>query len=225
MCRLKPIHETDLWVAYNRPAYYSQKITHAVYDLDPELSGIVLCAKTKEALHLLKNAFGSQQFTFHWELLTLHDDPVEYAKKDFRKLSPDNFTCALPIEENKMNCYISHRKGKKTETRFQKKEENRYVTWEAQSHFLRKYQIRLHAFESGLSILGEDLYQTVPIPTFQELKFKAKANKKNIFLPLYDPICIHLKAVEIKFEEQHYFIESELPKKWQAMLKIIQKWT
>ncbi|UPA28445.1 MAG: hypothetical protein LW808_004085 [Verrucomicrobiota bacterium] len=188
-----------------------------IYPLDPELSGVVLYAKNKGSLCELRNAYGSQQFTFHWTVLAQ------------KQVLEESITCSLPIAKSAdgNGMKISHRMGKQAQTKFQKQNNigKSFTLWSAETHFIRPHQIRIHAYEVGIPVLGESLYNTTPIPSLSDLKSHVKENRKGPPEPIYDSVMIHLSSVSFPLCGNNYTIDAPLPDTYAAALKIIERWS
>lgn len=205
------IAETEDWQAvYKAP---DEVLPQGIYPLDLELSGIVLYAKNPTTLQVLRNAYGSQQFTFQWTILAMKKALDEY------------LCCELPIAKNSSGdgMRISHRFGKKSKTIFRKLKNigTTRTLWSAETHLIRPHQIRIHAHEVGIPILGESFYDAIPIPLLSDLKSHTKANRKGSLSPIYPSIMIHLHAVSFST----HTIDAPLPDAYAAALKIIERWS
>ena len=100
---------------------------------------------------------------------------------------------------------VSHKRGKRTSTHFQKiAHHDLYDLWQAETQYLRPHQIRIHAAESGLKMVGETLYSQTAPP--QPLLPKKR--------PLYSGISLHLK--EVLWAEE--VVTAPLPKKMLALI-------
>jgi 23S rRNA-/tRNA-specific pseudouridylate synthase len=93
----------------------------------------------------------------------------------------------------------------------------KYEHWQATCTYMRPDQIRLHAHESGLSILGDEIYGTAKIPTFHELKCGFKINRKINANP-YFGIMAHLSTLKLYDGK---IIHGEPPKKMQTFLNFL----
>ncbi|MDR2200969.1 MAG: hypothetical protein LBN94_02585 [Puniceicoccales bacterium] len=190
--------------------------TMEIYSLDEELSGVVLLANDRKKVATLRNCLGSRGMGFHFLLLARSVSDL-----------PGEISCPLPMgkhrRENRM--FISHRNGKKTFTQFEQLDHFRsHTLWSAKTDFPRRHQIRLHAHEVGIPVLGEDLYDQIPLPFLSDFKKHVKPNRKEFLAPLYASICIHLLRIDFPGENGTVTVEAPLPDKWNAMLKIIKKW-
>ncbi|MDR2806739.1 MAG: hypothetical protein LBB11_01110 [Puniceicoccales bacterium] len=217
--KLEIITQEEHYFAVNKPAHMSPIFHEAqrIYPLDRELSGIMLWAKDDATTSILRNSFGSNEIKFCFTIVA----------KTVPTLA-DEMTCNLPIARHNCNdgMLISNTTGKKSLTKFKKIEVTKqYTLWSAETYFLRCHQVRLHAYEQGIPIFGEDFYGQTPIPCFSDLKSSAKLNRKGIFVPLYPSLCIHLSQIDFPLENHRVFLQVPLPRKLDAMLKIIKKWT
>lgn len=205
----------------NKPEYIRLGIVepYAVYELEFGMSGIFLLSKTQEVGNELKNLYGSDLLSFEFIFVTpLSDMPRE-----------KEFSCELPIAKhfNKDESIISHKTGKKSITTFKFLEQfGSYEMWSAKSSYLRKHQIRIHAFEMGLPILGENVYKQCAMPQMSEFKKFFKENRKgecsNV---LYDGLAANLSKVSFNGNNliSSFEIKSELPKKFNVMLKFLSR--
>jgi 23S rRNA-/tRNA-specific pseudouridylate synthase len=112
---------------------------------------------------------------------------------------------------------ISHKTGKKSRTDFRFIENvGPYEHWQATTRFPRPHQIRLHAHECGIGIIGENLYASHGVNVTK--KFSKTPNLENHWSTQYLPI--HLSCLGINSSQK---IESPLPKKFQSLMKLLQK--
>lgn len=164
--------------------YHLQNI-YSIYSLEPEVTGVALIATDKQSSNDLRNQFGSDQILFRFILLSKSD------------LNADSLVCELPIakhyRENRV--LVSSKTGKKSKTLFSLiAKQGKYQLWEAQTTYLRMHQIRLHAMECGINILGETLY---------------KADSTDISET--EGIFLHLSSVEWGDSDSRIKVRSPLP--------------
>ncbi|MDE6575803.1 MAG: hypothetical protein K2L24_00120 [Opitutales bacterium] len=206
---------TDGWQGVLK--HPNEILPQGIYSLDPELSGVVLYAKNKGSLCELRNAYGSQQFTFRWTILARN------------QVLEESVICSLPIAKSADGdrMRVSHKKGKQTRTEFQKQENigKSFTLWSAKTHFIRPHQIRIHAYEVGIPVLGESIYNTTLIPSLSDLKLHTKENRKGPPEPIYDSVMIHLSSVSFPLRGNNYAIDAPLPDAYAAALKIIERWS
>ncbi len=190
------------------------EIVSRVNAIDPELSGISLFAKNKEAEEFLRNALGSRKMRFVYDLLVEPD------------IKEKSVVCDLPIarHDSEPRALISRATGRKTETMFQhQKSYGRYHLWEASTNVCRPHQIRLHAAESGLRVVGEGLY-AISKPIFLSSLKRNYRRSSQEEKPLYSKICIHLR--ELLFENSDgssVCVKADLPKRFAVLLKKLEQ--
>ncbi len=183
---------------------------------DAEISGIVLLSDRENGLSdAWRNAVGSEQLRFVFIFLS---------KKTAEEALPDDFVCSLPVAAHfsEPRALISHKTGKKSETRFVRTEcFGNYELWRAETVFPRLHQIRLHAQESGLPIVGDALYGGVPAVSNAEFGRRGRLNKGEV-RPLYAPPCVHLERVLVSEKAPagtEFDIVAALPDGFSALLK------
>lgn len=183
----------------------------AVYPLDMQASGVGLFATNKDSANELKNSFGSYMFEFEFTILS--ERPYGAVEKSIN----------LPIlkHQEKPRAIVSHRFGKKCSTSFELKEDlGDWQIWSAKTNFLRWHQIRLHAAEAGLRLVGDDTYVRVRKIYLSNLKrgiFKGEEVK-----PLYDNMAYHLSKVSFPTSEGKVEVSCPLPKGFEALIKRIR---
>ena len=184
------------------------------YKLDAELSGVLLYAKTPAWEELLKNAAGSSQLTYRFHLLASSDGQEQY------------FDCDLPVAFHTIGkrMVVSHRTGKKCLTRFRfLRSYGAYGLWEAETRDLRPHQIRVHAAELGLKIVGENLYARGDRIYLSQIKrdYRPGGHEES---PIYDGLCLHLILVAFEIPEKELLpIQAPLPKGFHTLLKALDR--
>ena len=184
---------------------------YSVYVLDPEISGAALIASNKEAAANLRNAFGSGQFEFEFEFLS---------ERPYGRVEE---VAELPIlrHESKPRAIVSHRFGKKCRTSFALKEDlGDWQLWSAKTDFLRWHQIRIHAAESGLRMVGDDTYVRVRKIFLSRLKHGRYKGEETA--PIYGSLALHLKKISFPFGGEKIEIEAPAPKGYEVQLKKIR---
>ena len=125
----------------------------AVLSTDAECSGAALLAdRDGGALEKWRNAAGSELLRFFFVFLT---------RVSAGTSAEGEFVCRLPVAAHftEARALVSRKTGKKAETRFCRLEKFGNVElWRAETAFPRLHQIRLHAAESGIPVLGDALY-------------------------------------------------------------------
>lgn len=187
-----------------------------IYQLDAELSGVLLYAKNETWEESLKNAFGSRQLIFRYHFLATTETE-----------SRERF-CDLPLahHNNESRMLVSHRTGKKCETRFRYlRSFGRYQLWEAESRDLRMHQVRLHAAESDLGIVGEEIYAKGERIFLSMLKKEYRRSPgRRVERPIYDQLCAHLVSVEFDLPDESLpAIAAPVPKGFDSLLKNLDR--
>jgi 23S rRNA-/tRNA-specific pseudouridylate synthase len=182
----------------------------SVYYLDPEISGVGVFARNRDALRDLRNRFGSGgcRFTFHF-VAAAH----ETVESIFRADAP------LLAHRVKPKMIPSTAKGKKSFTDFRKLAESLegWALWEAQCDFFRAHQVRAHAATHEIAVLGDELYGGAPVPTVQCLK--PRKRRSGPIVPALEGIALHLSEVDLNPENGAEIIRAPLPKQFALMLK------
>lgn len=172
-----------------------------VYILEPEISGVLLLALSDERLQQLREAYGSGQMRFRFGFLAQWRD------------GPEERSSQLPVavHNTEPRALISHQSGKKCRTRFRLVERlGDYAWWEASATYLRPHQVRLHAAELGLPVVGDALYGG-PEPICLSM-LKRDYRQRGIERPLYAGLCLHLEGLEANLPGQAIRLEAGLPK-------------
>ncbi|MBF0197337.1 MAG: RluA family pseudouridine synthase [Planctomycetes bacterium] len=121
-----------------------------VHRLDKDTSGILVLSKTQEAYQTLQNSF------------RLREVEKEYHFLAFGKLLRMEFTSRLPLGRHpkKRNTRMHDENGRDAETHFKLMElgRDKYSMWKASPKTGRTHQIRIHAAEAGLYIVGDPHY-------------------------------------------------------------------
>jgi hypothetical protein len=157
----------------------------AVWPIDCETAGVALFAAAGAPLARWRNAHGSDQLVFVYQFLA--GDESEGA-----------FACELPvaIHREKPVALVSRNTGKKARTEFRLLERaGRWAWWEARTTYPRFHQVRLHAAECGLRIVGEAVYAAGDVITLEMLLPKGRLNK-GAAQPLHDGLVLRLASVE-----------------------------
>ncbi len=187
---------------------------YRAYNLEAGVSGVLLFAKNEENEEVLKNAFGSRQLLFRYHLLAKVEGELR-----------ERF-CDLPIarhsESSRM--LVSHKTGKKCETKFRYlRHYGSYQLWEAETRDMRMHQLRIHASECGISIVGETKYSSGGQVYLSRIKKGYRKSDRNE-RPLNDGICIHLLSVRLEFPEAPFLsVEAPLPSRFSSLLRRLEE--
>jgi len=201
-------------VAAEKPELAPLEIAKAgsVYKAEPEVSGVLLLATGEEAYKGLRDAYGSGLFTFTFQFL---------AKDDGGKAER---TCELPLAMHRTQPrgLVSHESGKKCVTHFLRLERlGGFGWWEARTTYVRTHQIRLHAAEVGLPIVGDRLYRGPKPIMLSDLKRDYRSRGEES--PLYGGLCLHLNGLEVAAPDWAFTLESPLPKGFNVLLRRIRR--
>lgn len=159
-----------------------ERINH----LDFEASGLVLCARDDAEAARLANSLGSQQIEFTYALI-VRGTPHQ-----------NELICRLPLAPDPVEPRMSGSRelGKKCETRFTLAESFLgFSIVHAVTNFDRIHQVRVHAVESGLKVVGERKYGRVDPVFLSEIKRDYRQGKQERETPLYDRLCMHLGRI------------------------------
>jgi 23S rRNA G2069 N7-methylase RlmK/C1962 C5-methylase RlmI len=126
----------DLGVTEWMDLYHGEKI-HLISRLDKTTSGVLLCARTKEASARAQEIHESEEAEKSYHCIVRNEqNPLG-----------NNFSCDIPID------------GKKAETSFSVLKQGKgFLLLEARLHRGRKHQIRRHLSELGMPIYGDSEY-------------------------------------------------------------------
>ncbi len=189
----------------------------AINQLDFEYSGAAVLAMDKDIANAMRNAMWSGFFEFEFLLLT----------RAYRK-NQESFEVDLPIlmHEQRPVWIVSHRFGKKAKTSFKLVASGGdFQLWSATANTVRPHQIRLHAAEAGLDVVGEWIYSKTPYVFLSKLKSEYKLGKDLQEKALYPHLAIHLSSVKFNGKDFGYedvgevCAKSHLPKGFCVMLK------
>jgi 23S rRNA-/tRNA-specific pseudouridylate synthase len=182
----------------------------SVYYLDPEISGVALFAKNREALAGLRNCFGSGELQFTFRFLAA----------DHPGLSPEvEADAPLLPHRVKPKMIPSTARGKKCRTIFTRlsRSELGWALWEAKACFLRPHQVRAHAAVQGIPVLGDALYGGPAAPTVRQLQ--PRARRSDLDSAVFQGLAIHLARIELSGKFQEFRVQSDLPKPFALLLK------
>lgn len=188
------------------------------YPMDAEMSGVALFAKNGAANEFLLNALGSGQMRFVFRFLAAKGSNV-----------PDSFECDLPLARHhtKALVLVSSTTGKKSRTTFRKiGDAGPFAWWEAESDFPRIHQVRVHAHESGLRIVGDTLYSREPLPFLSRYKRDFDPGKNKEEQPLCDQMCLHLYSVSFPdMDGSTHEVVAPIPPRILKMVQVLERYS
>lgn len=203
--------------AQGKPEFQNLSIPEAglwaVNDIDPELSGPVLFARSKDPAEELKNKLGSGAFSFEFDFLSKRSLPSEPS------------TCELPLARHNQlpRMLVSQTSGKKSRTTFcGLGEVGSHCLMRAQTAFPRRHQVLLHALECGFPVLGDRLYARSAEPMLSEIKRDYRIRKNREERPLFDGPACFLSAIILPDGSR---INALPPARWPGLLKQLEKHT
>ncbi len=190
---------------------------YAINQIDFEYSGLALMAMDKDIATNMRNAMWSGRFEFEFLFLS----------RAYRK-NQIEFDVDLPLlmHEERPVWIVSHRFGKKAKTSFKMVADGGdYQLWSAKTNTIRPHQVRVHASEAGLDIVGEWIYSKTPYIFLSKLKGEYKLGKDAQEKALYPHLAVHLASIKFNgadFAEDdigEVSVKAPLPKGFRVMLK------
>jgi 23S rRNA-/tRNA-specific pseudouridylate synthase len=185
----------------------------AVHELDPECCGPVLFCRRREQAEAMRNALGSEAFRFTFEFLAKAAPPA------------DPVTCHLPLARHHQmrRMLVSHTTGKQAETLFNGGEAlGAYAICQATTAYPRRHQILLHAFESGLPVLGDTVYAGNQPIFLSNLKRDYRPRRHGEERPLMDGPAYYLKELQAGPDCR---IGMPGPPRWNNLRKQLEKYS
>ncbi len=201
-------------LAQEKPEMVRCGVSHpvSVWPLEKELAGAGLLAERGEKAERWRNAFGSELLEFSFELLAEGEAGAE------------EMACELPVATHlsEARALISQGTGKKSRTVFTRRARcGRWSWWEARTNFPRWHQVRLHAAELGLRIVGETLYARGKDILLTELLPHRRLNKGEA-KPLTEGLCLRLSTVDARRIGEAVFAAPE-PERWRVLRKRLRQ--
>lgn len=185
------------------------------HDLDAEASGVLIIGKSEEACRKIHNQFYSHDYLIDY-LLIIQGAPVE------EEFSVD---AKLAMHGKRPGVYcVSKTRGKKAVSRY--KVEEHFVGYSvlaAQCNPNRLHQARVHLRYLGPCLVGDHLYNGVPLKLSRiKPKYRLKRNKTE--RPLLNRAAIHARKVTFKCpgSGEDITVESPLPKDIEVSLKYLR---
>lgn len=176
-------------LAAGKPQLGRLEITFAgrVHVLDALATGAVVFALSPEAEAKMRNAVGSRQWEFVYDVLAQTTNRPE----------GEPVGCDLPLVRHGVEprMVVSHAAGKRCHTSFKPlRPLGRWTLWEARTRDNRPHQVRVHAAESGLRIPGETVYGGIPRVFLSDLKPRYRPGRGDE-RPLHASLCLHLREI------------------------------
>lgn len=186
----------------------------SIYYIEPEVSGVALFGKSRDAIAQLRNAYGSGEFEFSY-LCVSRIHPSATVGEVLEADAP-----LLP-HDWKLKMIPSTAKGKRAQTRFKCLgiSTSGWALWEAKTRYPRVHQIRAHAAVLGIALLGDALYGGPDVPLLADLMPKKRG--PGMRAAIFTGIALHLKKVRLPLDHEPSACDSlaEAPKAFSVMLK------
>jgi RluA family pseudouridine synthase len=206
-----------------------------VHRLDREASGVVLCAKTKEALDFLSGQFQSKtaRRTYHALVVVLPEDGVaDRARiRDPSGALPPEFTVDLALGDDEhrpgqVRVFLK-RGGKPSTTDFRVLEAFGGFAWlECVPRTGRMHQIRAHLASAGVPVLNDALYgDPARVLLLSGLKARYKGREEE--RPLVARLALHAASLGFTHPLSRAATEvsSPLPKDLEVALKYLRRFS
>ncbi len=192
-----------------------------VHRIDTDMSGLVLCAKTKTALDFLSGQFQSKTVGKTYHALTAGLPAA------------DEFTIDLVMKEDegrpgKMCVVKKHGKASVTEFTVREKFPQpagrpAFAYVECRPLTGRPHQVRLHLAVAGTPVLGDPLYGDATSLLLSNLKrgYKGRADER----PLLSRLALHAGALTFThpLSREKLTITAPRPKDFEVALKYLRK--
>ena len=196
---------------------YNIEAPTVVYPLDSDSTGVGLIVLNKEARERVRNSFGACEFEFRYIFFAREEGDLD-----------EEVTCDLPIfyDDERRCVRVSHKLGKKAKTVFRRLERlGEYGLWEARCDYVRGHQVRVHACEVGLGIIGESFYGREPHLYLSSIKKGYLQGNRKQERPLYDGMALHLQEVIYKASDgRSAKVEAPAPKRLEVMAKHMREY-
>jgi 23S rRNA-/tRNA-specific pseudouridylate synthase len=186
----------------------------SVYYLDPEVSGVCLFGKSREAVASLRNSYGSGQCEFTFYLIA-SDQPTVCCAEEQIADAP------LLAHNTKPKMIPSTAKGKQATTKFGRIEavSTGWALWQATVTYIRPHQVRAHAVTVGISIIGDTLYGGPTSPSLRDLDPSKRGS--GVGTPLFHGVALHLAELRLPENDVSPAVsfKAALPRPFSALLK------
>ncbi len=183
--------------------------------LEADTSGVLLLAKSKPVLVALANLFSMEKPVQRY-LALVHGTPVQDRFAVNARLAPHPTSPAMiRVDPN----------GKKAETVFELVEKFASHTWlRCLPRAARPHQLRVHLQNSGLRIVGDELYGGKPLLLSRLKKdYRLKAGREE--RPLISRVALHAEQLELPhpITGETVTITAPVPKELRVALKYLRE--
>jgi 23S rRNA pseudouridine1911/1915/1917 synthase len=206
------IREQSAWARERGLSYLAN-----VHRLDADTSGVLLLAKSKEALNALAGQFVQRQ-TKKAYLALVQGVPSPAEQNIEKRIAPHPTREGLFVARN--------REGKEALTRIRVQESlGRYALVQAEPVTGRTHQIRVHLKSIGHSIVGDSLYGTPGGIFLSDIKRGYKRSKAHEERPLLGRLALHAERLTIQHPatRQPLEIVAPLPHDFAVALRYLRK--
>jgi 23S rRNA pseudouridine1911/1915/1917 synthase len=250
------IFEDEVLIAFNKPggmlivpdsqdparesllpaihARYGETIAN-VHRLEPEASGLFLCAKTKPALDFLSGQFQSKTVRKNFLALVVLL-PAERALKSFSALRdasgglPDTFTIDAPLraderQRDRMRVFKG-RGGKESVTEFEVRERfGRFALVEARPITGRPHQVRVHLSAIGAPVLNDLFYGDPETKLLLSNLKRGYKGDREAERPLIAQLALHSSEISLVHPTSRadLHLTAPLPNEFEIGLKYLRK--
>jgi RluA family pseudouridine synthase len=185
--------------------------------MDPEISGVLLLARSKSVLIKLANLLGAEKPYRHYFVLA-QGEPSSDRFEMGARIGP------FPGREGMMRVDPNH--GKHARTIFEVKERfDGFTSIRCEAWTERRHQVRVHLQNLGLRVVGDHMYGGRPL-LLSRLKrdYRLKPGKEE--RPLIDSPAVHLEEITIEHPVTAgpLAIRAELPKELTVALKYLRRY-
>lgn len=250
------IFEDDTLIAFNKPAglllvpdakepqresllpaiyaRYGDAVAN-VHRLDPEASGLFLCAKTKTALDFLTGQFQSKTARKKFLALVVLL-PMERALKNFAPLRSaegglaNSFMIDAPLrpdERERDRMRVSQGRGaKESITEFEVRERfGRFVLLEAKPITGRPHQVRVHLAALGAPVVNDRIYGDLAIKLLLSNLKRGYKGPRETERPLITQLALHSSEMAVRhpFTKEEIILRAPLPHQFEVGLKYLRK--
>lgn len=193
-------------IADNKPWARERGLTYLsnAHRLDFETSGVILLAKSKPVLVALADLFGSEKPAKRYLALATGAPPSEKFEIDV-PLAPH------PVKPGVMRA--DPKNGKKSKTRFEVLEDfprSGCVLLRCEPLTGRTHQIRVHALQGGLKIVGDSLYGGKPL-WLSRLKTDYRLKPGREERPLIGRVALHAESLVLPHPMTGKMVEISAP--------------